>query len=82
VILIRVKDRGPAKHAAIASGADTIILRVHGRMRVSPQTIWATNFREVVTTTTQTQGDEPILADEDCKQLREFPPKNTEVLRT
>lgn len=32
------------------------VLRVYGRMRVSPQMIWATNFREVVTTSTSTQG--------------------------
>ncbi|KAB2876820.1 MAG: hypothetical protein F9K38_13540, partial [Pseudorhodoplanes sp.] len=31
------------------------ILRVIGRMRVSPQIIWATNFREVVEVSTQTQ---------------------------
>ncbi|CUA90595.1 Putative phage tail protein/GTA TIM-barrel-like domain [Chelatococcus sambhunathii] len=31
------------------------VLRVIGRMRVSPQMIWATNFREVVTVSTQTQ---------------------------
>ncbi|MBZ0139156.1 MAG: glycoside hydrolase TIM-barrel-like domain-containing protein, partial [Pseudorhodoplanes sp.] len=31
------------------------MLRVIGRMRVSPQMIWATNFREVVTVSTQTQ---------------------------
>ncbi|MCX7898729.1 MAG: hypothetical protein N2444_01330, partial [Methylocystis sp.] len=31
------------------------VARVIGRMRISPQLIWATNFREVVTVSTQTQ---------------------------
>jgi hypothetical protein len=39
-----------------SSSEGAAVLRVYGRMRVSPQIIWATNFREVVTTTTQTQG--------------------------
>jgi hypothetical protein len=39
-----------------SSSEGAAVLRVYGRMRVSPQMIWATNFREVVTTTTQTQG--------------------------
>jgi hypothetical protein len=39
-----------------SSSEGASVLRVYGRMRVSPQMIWATNFREVVTATTQTQG--------------------------
>jgi hypothetical protein len=39
-----------------SSSEGASVLRVYGRMRVSPQMIWATNFREVVTTSTSTQG--------------------------
>lgn len=38
VILIRVKDRGPAKHAAIASGPDTII-HAYDRHAVAENTL-------------------------------------------
>jgi hypothetical protein len=39
-----------------SSSEGAAVLRAYGRMRVSPQIIWATNFREVVSTSTTTQG--------------------------
>jgi hypothetical protein len=55
---IRNQEEGPrlTNLFVTSSSEGAAILRVYGRMRVSPQMIWATNFREVVTTTTQTQG--------------------------
>ncbi|MEX2126979.1 MAG: glycoside hydrolase/phage tail family protein [Xanthobacteraceae bacterium] len=39
-----------------SSSEGAAIARLYGRMRVSPQLIWATNLREVVKTTTQSSG--------------------------
>lgn len=55
---IQNQEEGPRLTSLFvtSSSEGAAVLHVYGRMRVSPQMIWATNFREVVTTTTQTQG--------------------------
>ncbi len=62
-----------------ASSEGASIPRVYGRARLPGQLIWATRFKEVVKTTTQTTGGGPGRRRQECARLAKHIAKRNKV---